>query len=103
LNWLYITIAEGTPVVWSSKSQTEIALSTFEAKYCTIIGDASITTYEITLAESLNIEHDEVTKVCAVGEVNNAALKLANDTNLQKADIFPKGIVKKEFEDKREP
>jgi hypothetical protein len=88
-----------------------------------------------SLADTLEIEREELTKVCAVYEDNNAALKLATaqfpnmtprtkhiaikyhwfrehlvdgeiemrpiDTKLQKADIFTKGLAKREFEEKR--
>jgi hypothetical protein len=86
------------------------------------------------LGDALQIQRDQITKVCAVWEDNNAALKLANaqfpnisprtkhiavkyhwfkshikegeievrliDTKIQKADIFTKGITRKEFEEK---
>jgi hypothetical protein len=135
----YIIMIGGTPVVWSSKLQTEIALSTWEAEYIALstVMRTLLPLRELfqSLVESLDIERDEVTKVCAVWEDNNAALKLANaqfpnmtprtkhiaiknhwfksqikegeievraiDTKVQKADIFTKGIAKKEFEEKR--
>jgi hypothetical protein len=135
----YIIMIGGTPVIWSSKLQTEIALSTCEAEYIAL-STAMRTLLPLrellqSLAGSLNIQRDEVTKVCAVWEDNNAALKLANaqfpnmtprtkhiaikyhwfkehikegeievreiGTKVQKADIFTKGIAKKEFEEKR--
>ena len=72
----------GTPIVWSSKQQTEIALSTCEAEYIALstMMRALLPLRALLklLARSLNIEHDEVTKVCAVWEDNNAALKLVN-------------------------
>jgi uncharacterized protein YacL (UPF0231 family) len=88
-----------------------------------------------SLAGSLHIKCNEVTKVCAIWEDNNAALKVANtqfpnmtprtkhiaikyhwfkenikegeievqaiDTKVQKANIFTKGIAKREFQEKR--
>jgi hypothetical protein len=72
----------GTPVVWSSKLQTEIALSTCEAEYIALsmVMRALLPMRELIqlLTGSLNIDRKEVTKVCAVWEDNNAALKLAN-------------------------
>jgi len=78
----FIIMIGGTPVVWSSKLQTEIALSTCEAEYIAL-STAMRTLLPLrelfqSLAGSLNIKRDEVTKVCAVWEDNNAALKLAN-------------------------
>jgi histone deacetylase 1/2 len=135
----YIITIGGTPVVWSSKLQTEIALSTCEAEYIALSTAmrALLPLRQLfhSLAATMNIARDEITKVCAVWEDNNAALKLANaqfpnmtprtkhiaikyhwfkshiqegeievrpiDTKVQKADIFTKGIAKKEFEEKR--
>jgi hypothetical protein len=78
----FIIMIGGTPVVWSSKLQTEIALSTCEAEYIAL-STAMRTLLPLrelfqSLAGSLNIKRDEVTKVCAIWEDNNAALKLAN-------------------------
>ena len=135
----FIIMIGGTPVVWSSKLQTEIALSTCEAEYIALSTAmrSLLPLRELfhSLAESMDVKRDEITKVCAVWEDNNAALKLANaqfpnmtprtkhiaikyhwfkehiidgeievrpiDTKIQKADIFTKGIAKKEFEEKR--
>ena len=135
----FIIMIGGAPVIWSSKLQTEIALSTCEAEYIAL-SSAMRTLLPLrellhTLSDSLKIERDKISKVCAVWEENNAALKLANapfpnmtprtkhiavkyhwfkenikegeievrsiDTKIQKADIFTKGIAKKEFEEKR--
>jgi hypothetical protein len=135
----YIIMIGGTPVIWSSKLQTEIALSTCEAEYIALSTAmrALLPMRELiqSLSGSLKIDRKELSKVCAVWEDNNAALKLANaqfpnmtprtkhiaikyhwfkshikqgeievrriDTKVQKADIFTKGIAKKEFEEKR--
>jgi hypothetical protein len=135
----YIIMIGGTPVIWTSKLQTEIALSTCEAEYIALSMAMRVLLpmRELlqTLGESLKLDRDEITKVCAVWEDNNAALKLANapfpnmtprtkhiaikyhwfkshikegeievkaiDTKVQKADIFTKGIPKKEFQEKR--
>jgi hypothetical protein len=119
--------------------QTEIALSTCEAEYIAL-STAMRTLLPLralfkSLACSFDIDRNETTKVCAVWEDNQAALKLANaqfpnmtprtkhiaikyhwfkshikegdievraiDTKIQKADIFTKGIAKREFEEKR--
>ena len=134
----FIIMIGGAPVIWSSKLQTEIALSTCEAEYIAL-SSAMRTLLPLrellhTLCDSLKIDHDKISKVCAVWEDNNAALKLANapfpnmtprtkhiavkyhwfkenikegkievrliDTKIQKADIFMKGIAKKEFKEK---
>jgi hypothetical protein len=78
----FIIMIGGTPVVWSSKLQTEIALSTCEAEYIAL-STAMQTLLPLrelfqSLAGSLNIKRNGVTKVCAIWEDNNAALKLAN-------------------------
>jgi hypothetical protein len=135
----YIITIGGTPVIWSSKLQTEIALSTCESEYIALSTAMRallpLRALFHSLTESMDIKRDEMAKVCAVWEDNNAALKLANaqfpnmtprtkhiaikyhwfkqhiregeievraiDTKVQKADIFTKGLTKKEFEDKR--
>jgi hypothetical protein len=134
-----ITIG-GTPVIWSSKMQTEIAPSTCEAEYIALSTAMKVLLplRELfkSLSEALKISRDEVAKVCAVWEDNDAALKLATsqfppnmtprtkhigikyhwfkehivegeievrsiDTKVQKADIFTKGLDRREFENKR--
>jgi hypothetical protein len=133
-----ITLGE-VPVLWTSKLQTEISLSTCEAEYIALSTAMKallpIRLLFHSLADTLEIAREELTKVCAVYEDNNAALKLATaqfpnmtprtkhiaikyhwfkehlvdgeiemrpiDTKLQKADIFTKGLSKREFEEKR--
>jgi hypothetical protein len=128
-----------TLVICSSKLQTKIALSMCEAEYIALSTAmrALLPMRELiqSLSGSLKIDRKELSKVCAVWEDNNAALKLANaqfpnmtprtkhiaikyhwfkshlkqgeievrriDTKVQKADIFTKGIAKKELEEKR--
>ena len=134
----YILTLGGTPVLWASKLQSLIASSTAEAEYISLSTAMRalipVRRLFLTLASTLGISHDETTKVCAVWEDNNAALKMANsefpnmtprtkhiaihyhwfkqflgdeiqvqaiDTKVQKADIFTKGLPKKEFEEKR--
>ena len=134
----YILTLGGTPVLWASKLQSLIALSTAEAEYISLSTAMRallpVRALFHSLAETLTIPHDEITKVCAVWEDNNAALKMATsdfpnmtprtkhiaihyhwfkqfigdkiqvkriDTTVQKADIFTKGLAKKDFEDKR--
>jgi hypothetical protein len=135
----YIITIGGTPVIWASKLQTEIALSTCEAEYIALSTAMRallpLRALFTSLAGSLDLSRDEITKVCAVWEDNRAALTLANaqfpnmtprtkhiaikyhwfkshvqegdievraiDTKVQKADIFTKGIARRDFEDKR--
>jgi hypothetical protein len=78
----YIIMIEGTPVIWSSKMQTEIALSTCEAEYIALLSTAMKVLLPLqelfkSISEALKISRDEIVKVCAVWEDNNAALKLA--------------------------
>lgn len=135
----YLVTLSDTPVLWASKLQTEIALSTCEAEYIALSTGMKallpIRSLFQSLAVTLEIPHEELTKVCAVWEDNNAALKLATaqfpnmtprtkhiavkyhwfkqhleegkievrsiDTKVQKADIFTKGLAKRDFEEKR--
>ena len=70
-------------MVWSSKMQTEIALSTCESEYIALSTAMRtllpVRTLFHSLAETMKIKHEEVTKVSAVWEDNNAALKLATN------------------------
>jgi hypothetical protein len=135
----YLITIGSTPVIWSSKMQTEIALSTCEAEYIALSTAMKVLLplRELfkSISEALKISRDEIVKVCAVWEDNNAALKLATsqfpnmtprtkhigikyhwfkehivegeievrsiDTKVQKADIFTKGLDRREFENKR--
>eukprot|EP00733_Pompholyxophrys_punicea_P000483 Pompholyxophrys_punicea_v1_NODE_136_length_3267_cov_3.636364.p3 type:complete len:181 gc:universal NODE_136_length_3267_cov_3.636364:718-176(-) len=78
----YLVTLGGTPVVWSSKLQTEIALSTQEAEYIALSTGMRelIPLHRLIaeLAESLGIEREQVSKVSAVWEDNQAALQLAS-------------------------
>jgi hypothetical protein len=135
----YLITIGGTPVIWSSKMQTKIALSTCEAEYIALSMAMKVLLplRELfkSLSKALKISRDEVAKVCAVWEDNDAALKLATlqfpnmtprtkhigikyhwfkehivegeievrsiDTKVQKADIFTKGLDRREFESKQ--
>jgi hypothetical protein len=135
----YIITLGDTPVLWASKLQTEISLSTAEAEYIAL-STAMRSLLPLRrlikeLADSVGVKRDEVTKVSCVWEDNNAARTIANspyinmtprtksiavkyhwfrqhlqpgeieilriDTDKQKADIFTKGLARKEFESKR--
>jgi hypothetical protein len=69
----FIIITGGTPVIWSYKLQTEIALSTCKAEYIAL--SAAMWTLlalrELlqSLAGSMNIERDEVTKFVMYGKI----------------------------------
>ena len=69
----YIIMIGGTPVIWTSKLQTEIALSTCEAEYIALSTAmrALLPMRELlqTLGESLKLDHDEITKVCEFGKI----------------------------------
>jgi hypothetical protein len=77
----YLVTLGGTPVIWSSKLQTEIALSTQEAEYIALsMGMRELLPLRrliADLAESFGVSRDEVSKVSAVWEDNQAALQLA--------------------------
>jgi hypothetical protein len=130
----YVLIFGGCPLLWSSKLQTEIALSTMEAEYIALsqsmrdLLPTKITVQEV--ANCLGVNLDLVQTHSTVFEDNNGALALASsprmtprskhiglkyhffreavtrgvvkivkiDTELQKADIFTKGLVQVKFE-----
>jgi hypothetical protein len=78
----YIITLAKTPVLWVSKLQTEIALSTMEAEYIAV-SQAMRDLLPLrglmdVLATGLNIERTQLTKVSTVWEDNNGALALAN-------------------------
>jgi hypothetical protein len=78
----YIITLAKTPVLWVSKLQTEIALSTMEAEYIAV-SQAMRDLLPLrglmdVLAKGLNIERSQLTKVSTVWEDNNGALALAN-------------------------
>ena len=72
----------GLPVLWGSKLQTEIALSTMEAEYIALsmsmreLIPAQETIKEI--AAGLGIERDETSTISKVWEDNEGCLLLAN-------------------------
>jgi hypothetical protein len=78
---ILVSMIGSTPVIWSSKMQTEIALSTCEAEYIALSTAMKVLLplRELfkSLSEALKISRDEVAKVFAVWEDNDAALKLA--------------------------
>ena len=77
----YVITLGGTPVQWASKLQTEIALSTMEAEYISLsyamrtLLPTRLIIHE--MADSLNIQREELSRVAKVHEDNQAALKLA--------------------------
>jgi hypothetical protein len=135
----YIVTLGNVPIIWASKLQTEIALSTTESEYIA----ASTAMRQLLplrrlileVIEPFGIERTTVTNVSMVWEDNNGVLKMVDaeypnmtprskhiavkyhwfrqhlkpgeiemkriDTKEQKADIFMKGLAKKEFEAKR--
>jgi len=72
----------GTPVLWASKLQTEITLSTTESEYVALSTAMRsllpLRQLVFEVAEALNVKRDEVTKVCRVWEDNRGALTIAN-------------------------
>jgi len=78
----YVITIGGAPVLWTSKLQTEIAVSTMHAEYIALsqsMRDLLPTKGLLQeVAHSLEIEHDKVAQVSKVWEDNNGALKLAN-------------------------
>ena len=129
----------GTPIVWMSKLQSEISLSTAESEYISLsTGMRTLLPLRELLEEVcrfLQIERDSLSLVSTVWEDNQAALKIATaqfpnmsprtkhigikyhwfrshvepgkievryiNTTEQRADIFTKGLVQKDFEEKR--
>lgn len=78
----YVITIGGAPVLWTSKLQTEIAVSTMHAEYIALSQSMRdlLPTKGLLLevANALNVEHDNVAQVSKVWEDNNGALKLAN-------------------------
>ena len=78
----YVLTLGDCPVLWGSKLQSEIALSTQESEYIAL----STAMRELLpvrellqeVASSFDIAYDKVSTVSCVWEDNNAALKLAN-------------------------
>jgi hypothetical protein len=80
----YVLTLGDVPVLWGSKLQSEISLSTMEAEYiaCSTAMRELLPIRELmtSLAGHLGIERDEVSTVSCVWEDNNGALTLANAT-----------------------
>ena len=135
----YILTIGNVPLVWKSKLQTEIALSTMESEYIAL----SLAMRELVGMRALfdevklilDLPGETQTNLSRVFEDNEACRKLASstmpkltprskhiavkyhwfqeklepmnivilliDTKSQLADIFTKGLVQKEFEEKR--
>ena len=78
----FVITLGGTPVLWSSKLQTEITLSTTESEYVALSTAMRsllpLRQLVFEVADALNIKRDEVTKVCRVWEDNKGALTIAN-------------------------
>jgi hypothetical protein len=129
----------GVPIVWLSKLQSEIALSTAESEYISLsTGLRTLLPLRQLLQEVcgfLKIERDKLSLISTVWEDNQATLKMVNapfpnmtprtkhiackyhwfrshvkdgeieckyiKSEEQRADIFTKGLVKQDFEEKR--
>jgi hypothetical protein len=78
----YVLTLGDVPILWGSKLQTEITLSTTESEYVSLsTAMRQLLPVRALLKEIggyLNIDRDELTHVSCVWEDNNAALKLAN-------------------------
>ena len=72
----------GCPILWCSKMQTEVALSTTEAEYIALSQSMRDVLPIISLIEEVNvvlqIKGQQPTLYCTVFEDNNGALELAN-------------------------
>ena len=78
----YVIMVGGCPIIWSSKLQTEITLSTMESEYvaCSTACRALIPLRElvIELADAVNISADDIAKMhTTIWEDNMGALTLA--------------------------
>jgi hypothetical protein len=78
----YVLTLGNIPILWGSKLQTEIALSTCESEYISLsTAMRQLLPVRDLLQEiggHLGIERDQLANVICVWEDNNAALKLAN-------------------------
>jgi len=78
----HVITVGGTPVLWSSKLQSEIALSTMMAEYIALSQAMRDLLPMRNLVQevcaSFDIPRDKVTAISTVWEDNNGALKLAN-------------------------
>jgi hypothetical protein len=78
----FVLTFAGVPIVWSSKLQTETALSTLEAEYCAC--STAVKTLIPTrrmveeVCQAFKVKRDPASKVCKVWEDNAGALILAN-------------------------
>jgi hypothetical protein len=135
----FVITLGNVPLIWASKLQTEIALSTTESEYIA----ASTAMRQLLplrrvvqeMIEPFGIDRSKITTVSMVWEDNNGVLTMCKndypnmtprskhiavkyhwfrehlkpgevemkriDTAIQKADIFTKGLARKEFETKR--
>jgi hypothetical protein len=77
----YLLTLGNTPIQWSSKLQTEIALSTAEAEYIALsTGMRELLPLRALIcevAEGLGVEREKVSTVSAVWEDNQTCLKMA--------------------------
>ena len=83
----YVIQFMGCPILWVSKLQTEIALSTTEAEYIalsqTMRDVIPLMTIIEELSEALNIKKEKPKMFCTVFEDNNEALKLAKTPRMR--------------------
>ena len=83
----YVIQFMGCPILWVSKLQTEIALSTTEAEYIalsqTMRDVIPLMTIIEELSEALNIKKEKPKMFCTVFEDNNGALKLAKTPRMR--------------------
>jgi hypothetical protein len=77
----YLLTLGGVPIVWSSKMQTAIALSTMEAEYVALSTAMRallpLKAVLQTLSKAMNIKIDESSSISTVWEDNEAALTLS--------------------------
>ena len=82
----YVIQFMGCPILWVSKLQTEIALSTTEAEYIALSQAMRevipLMTIIEELSDVLNISKEKPKIFCTVFEDNNGALELANTPRL---------------------
>eukprot|EP00957_Ditylum_brightwellii_P145305 11066846-Ditylum_brightwellii.AAC.1 len=83
----FVLTLGGTPILWVSKMQSEIACSTMEAEYIAL----SHSMQELLpakwlveeLAQSLGLERDDFSTISTIWENNNGALVLATNPMLR--------------------
>ena len=98
----YVIRFMGCPIIWVSKLQTEIALSTTEAEYIALsqaMRDViPLMTIIEELSEVLQIKKEKPKIYCTVFEDNNGALELAKTPRLRPRTnkfnvLFPSSIL----------